>query len=278
MNRLSPTDQETFAGATFDAAQTPRASRATAERPPRPLSVLHTADVHLESDIFAAGAQAAQIRQELREAFAAVIRLANRKLVDLLLIAGDLFDSNRISDEAMLFACGEIAKARMPVVLIPGNHDAHDETSIYPAFERLGLPKNLHLILDPQGQTIEFPQLRTRVWGRAMREHSTEYRPLEGLAAPLSGWWNIALAHGLFTEDEDALRSSRITAAEIAQSGYDYVALGHVHVFRDLSQGATGAAYSGTPAAAHSAADSGSALHVICAPNTGVTIEVVRLP
>jgi DNA repair exonuclease SbcCD nuclease subunit len=278
MNRLSYADQETFAGATLDGQQMPNPGRSSARRPSRPLRILHTADVHLESDIFAAGAQAERTRQDLRQAFAAVIQLANRRQADLLLIAGDLFDSNRVTDEAMAFACNEIANALMPVVLIPGNHDAHDESSVYPSFARLGVPKNLCLILDPQGQTLEFPQLRARVWGRAMREHSTQYRPLEGLAPPVSGWWNIALAHGLFTEDEDGLRSSRITAAEIAGSGYDYVALGHVHVFRDLSQGATVAAYSGTPAAAHSAVDSGSAVHVTCAPETGVTIDVVRLP
>jgi DNA repair exonuclease SbcCD nuclease subunit len=246
-------------------------------RPSRPLRILHTADVHLESDIFAPGTEAQRLRENLRRAFTAVIQLANERQVDLLLIAGDLFDSNRITDSAVAFARDEIARAQMPVVMIPGNHDAHDESSIFPSFARLGLPENLHLILDLEGQTIEFPQLQARVWGRAMREHSTAYRPLDGLTPPVDGWWNIALAHGLFTEDEDGLRSSRISATEIARSGYDYVALGHVHVFRDLSQGATSAAYSGAPAAAHSAADGGSAAHVICTPESGVIIEVVRL-
>jgi exonuclease SbcD len=261
-----------------DGHEVPSSRHSSAHRPSRPLRILHTADVHLESDIFISGARAEQIRQDLRKAFAAVIELANHRQVDLLLIAGDLFDSNRVTDGGMAFARDQIARAQMPVVLIPGNHDAHDENSVYLSFARGGIPENLSLILDPQGQTFEFHRLQARVWGRAMREHSAAYRPLRGLPAPANGWWNIALAHGLFTEDDDGLRSSPISAAEIADSGYDYVALGHVHVFRNLSQGATIAAYSGTPATVHSLTDSGSAVYVMCTPETGVAIEMVRIP
>ena len=64
-------------------------------------------------------------------AFSGVIDIANERERDLLLIVGDLFDSSRVTEEALAFAMGEIARARMPVVMIPGNHDAHDERSIY---------------------------------------------------------------------------------------------------------------------------------------------------
>ena len=37
----------------------------------------------------------------------------------------------------------------MPVVMIPGNHDAHDERSIYAGLAPGTLPENLHLILEP---------------------------------------------------------------------------------------------------------------------------------
>ena len=61
-------------------------------------------------------------------------------------------------------------------------------------------------------------------------------------------------------------RSSPITPAEIEASAYDYIALGHVHVFRDLSQGTTRAFYCGTPAPLYSSDDTGWVAWSIACP------------
>jgi DNA repair exonuclease SbcCD nuclease subunit len=176
----------------------------------------------------------------------------------------------------MAFALGQIARASMPVVMIPGNHDAHDERSLYAALPEGSLPKNLHLILEPDGKSIEFPQLAARVWGRATVEHTPEYRPLSGVPAPHPGVWNIALAHGYFMEDEETFRSSPITPAEIEASAYDYIALGHVHVFSDVSQGSTRAFYCGTPAPLYASDNAGWVAYVRCVPGAPPSVE--RLP
>ncbi len=241
--------------------------------PPRPLRIVHTSDVHLETDSVGEGERGDALRRMVRRAFSAVIAIANGRGADLLLIVGDLFDSARVSDEALRFALGEIGRARMPVVMIPGNHDAHDERSIYAALPASARPGNLHLILEPEGRMLHFPDLAARVWGRALVEHSPDYRPLSGLPAPEPGLWNIALAHGYFMEDGDMPRSSPITPAEIEASAYDYIALGHVHVFRDLSQGATRAVYCGTPAPLYASDHSGWVADVNCVPGDRPTVE-----
>lgn len=239
----------------------------------RPLKVLHTSDVHLESDSVGAGPNGKLMRQRLRGAFSRVISIANEREAGLLLIVGDLFDSSRIADEAIDFAFGEIGRARMEVVMVPGNHDAHDERSIYAALAAARLPGNLHLILEPDGRAIDFPGLAARIWGRALVEHSPDYRPLAGMPAPAPERWNIALAHGLFTDDGSSERSSQITAAEIAASAYHYVALGHVHIFNDVSQAATRAAYCGTPAPLYSNDQAGSAAWVSFIPGAAPHLE-----
>jgi DNA repair exonuclease SbcCD nuclease subunit len=193
----------------------------------------------------------------------------------MVLIVGDLFDSSRVGAEALEFAMGQIARAPMPVVMIPGNHDAHDERSIYAAMPAGTLPRNLHLILDPEGKVIEFPELAARVWGRALVEHSPEYRPLSGMPRPEPDVWNIALAHGFYTEDGETNRSSPITPAEIEASSYDYIALGHVHVFGDVSQGVTRAFYCGTPAPLYASEEAGWVAEVRCVPGEQVSIERV---
>jgi DNA repair protein SbcD/Mre11 len=240
--------------------------------PSRRLKLIHTSDVHLESDTFGSGPRGDVFRDSVRRAFAGVIDVANGNRADLLLIVGDLFDSNRISDQSLDFAMKQIGRAQMPVVMIPGNHDAHDERSIYAALPPASLPQNLHLILEPEGVSIEFPELSTRVWGRALVEHSPEYRPLSGLPEPLPHAWNIGLAHGFFTESETN-RSSPITSAEIEASGYDYIALGHIHIFGDVSQGRTRAFYCGTPAPLYASAEAGWVLAINCVPGQPVRVE-----
>jgi DNA repair protein SbcD/Mre11 len=213
------------------------------------------------------------MRAEVREAFSEVISIANACAADLMLIVGDLFDSARVSEEALSFALEEIQRARMPVVMIPGNHDAHDERSIYAGLPQAALPRNLHLILEPEGRLLHFPDLAARVWGRAMVEHSPSNRPLEGMPPREPGKWNIALAHGYFLEDGDYPRSSPITPQEIEASAYDYIALGHVHVFSDVSRGPTRAFYCGTPAPLYAGNEAGWVAYVTCVPGEAPSVE-----
>ena len=241
--------------------------------PHRALRLIHTSDVHLESDTFGSGERGDAFRDKVRRAFSGVIELANRHETDMLLIVGDLFDSSRVSEEALSFAMQTIGRARMPVVMIPGNHDAHDERSIYAAAPAGMIPPNLHLILEPEGRTIEFPELAARVWGRALVEHSPEYKPLSGVPEPAPDRWNIALAHGFYTEDGETNRSSPITPAEIEATGYHYIALGHIHVFGDVSHGGTRAFYCGTPAPLYASSEAGWVARVTCVPGEDVKID-----
>jgi DNA repair exonuclease SbcCD nuclease subunit len=245
-----------------------------AQLPLRQLRLIHTSDVHLESDTFGSGPRGDLFRDSVRRAFSCVVDVANRTQADLLLIVGDLFDSNRVTVEAVDFALNQISRAQMPVVMIPGNHDAHDERSIYAPLSPSTLPQNLNLILDPEGVSLDFPHLSAHVWGRALVEHSPDYRPLSGMPTPVPDVWNIGLAHGFFTESETN-RSSPITPAEIEASGYDYIALGHIHVFGDVSQGRTRAFYCGTPAPLYASSEAGWVLQINCVP--GEPVRVNRL-
>ena len=244
-----------------------------AKPPHRTLKIVHTSDVHLETDTFGSGERGIQLRDKVRTAFSRVIDIANERDADMLLIVGDLFDSARVTEEGLAFAMGNIARAQMPVVMIPGNHDAHDERSIYAGLAPGVLPENLHLILEPEGRTIDFPDLAARVWGRALVEHTPDYRPMSGVPEPAEGRWNIALAHGFFMEEGEIERSSPITPADIERSRYDYVALGHVHVLSDVSQGATRAFYCGTPAPLYSSENSGWVLWINCIPGQPLLVE-----
>ena len=89
----------------------------------RKVKILHTSDVHLESDTFGRSEEGKAYRRRIQVAFQKVVDKVFEENVDLFLIAGDLFDSNRVPEEGIEFALREIARVPCPVVLIPGNHD-----------------------------------------------------------------------------------------------------------------------------------------------------------
>src|SRR6185436_18312570 len=82
----------------------------------RPLRVLHTADVHLDSDGYGNVAEQAAHHERGRRVWSSIIDRVLRDRIDLLLVAGDLFDHNRVSDDTVAFVRGELGRLRQPVV------------------------------------------------------------------------------------------------------------------------------------------------------------------
>ena len=198
---------------------------------------------------------------------------------DALLLVGDVFDHARVPDRVLEFFVAQVARARRPVILLPGNHDLYHQDSLYrrPPFAQA--PGNLYLFTDTAGQAISLPQLGVDFWGRAMPEHTPEFRPLLGMPDAAPGRWLVALAHGHyhFPEDKD-LRSSPIYPAEVAAAPCHYLALGHWERFVDLSQGGVRACYSGSPLGASVDDDTVTVNVVDLHPVTGVKVRQATLP
>ena len=214
----------------------------------RPLRVLHTADVHLESDGYGDARQQAAHQARGRRVFQRIVDRALHDDVDLVLIAGDLFDHNRVSDEAVDFVRAELARLRQPVVILPGNHDALSTNAVYDRHDLAAGASHIRVIRRVNGEAIELPELDVVVWGRAMEEHEPGFQPLAHIPGRDERRWHLAMAHGFFYEARQRPdRSSPIFADEIRDTGWDYVALGHQHVQTDVSQGGVVACYAGAP-------------------------------
>ncbi|MFC1886745.1 exonuclease SbcCD subunit D [Thermodesulfobacteriota bacterium] len=213
-----------------------------------PLTILHTADLHLNGK----RGEPSEEHDETESGFRAlkgIVATANHLAVDLVLVSGDLFDTCQPEEEVVAFVLEQLSHLRPPVILIPGNHDCLGDTGVYhmPVWNEVG-DDNLKLITAHEGETFEAPGLPLIVWGRAMIEHSPDFKPLEGLPQRNGNTWQIAMAHGFFyANDEYMERSSPISARQIRCSGWDYIALGHNHAGGDVSQGPVKAAYSGSP-------------------------------
>ena len=236
-----------------------------------PLKVVHTSDVHLDGRV--ADERVHGFRNGAERAFAAVVDVTIAEQADLFLIVGDLFDHARVDERDFEFVCEQLARTRAEVVLIPGNHDVHDERSVWHRIALADAGHHVRVMLEHDGETLEFDELNTRVWSRAMAEHAPDNVPLGNVPRRREGAWNIGLAHGQVVPKRAGLGSSQITHSEISESGFDYLALGHIHVWGDVSQGAVTACYPGSPVAAFASVHGGHVAVATLCPDAGVRVH-----
>jgi DNA repair exonuclease SbcCD nuclease subunit len=224
------------------------------------LRLLHTADVHLGARHADLGDGAVAQRERQFAAFRAAIDLAISEKVDLVLIAGDLFDSNvqpQRSVERVAAELGRLKTARIRTVILPGTHDVYDRASIYRAYDLRALSgsganEEWLTVLTPEQPWIRIGACDALVVGVV---HPTKRAPREALAAALAAvpedvtaTWRIGLVHGALaipgrTDGDEVV----VTTDEIAASGLDYLALGHWHSAQRGTASGTTWAYSGAP-------------------------------
>ncbi|PKB82946.1 MAG: hypothetical protein BZY88_03400 [SAR202 cluster bacterium Io17-Chloro-G9] len=201
--------------------------------------LIHTSDTHL-------GDLAGHPRSA--KALEAVVGAVAKQGGDVLLMVGDVFDNDRISDEVLEFFLGQIRLLEVPVVVLPGNHDPWDANSLYNRAPFRRKPANLHIISQNGGEAITLADLTLDLWGRAMAAHTPQFRPLEGMPPKNAERWLVAMAHAHFHVEGDIdVRSSPIYPEDVAGATCDYLALGHWDRHFDASQGNVVAAYSGSP-------------------------------
>ncbi len=212
----------------------------------QPLKIAHASDVHLDTDYFG-GEENRASRDHCREIFQRLLEEISAERPHLFLLPGDLFDSNRATDDTIRWSMEKLGALPFPVAMIPGNHDCLEEGSIFKRYDFSGIP-NLEMLLAGEGETVELPALGAAIWGKGMVEHSTEFQPLDGLPPAGEGRWNLAMGHGIYVGREGmGYRSSPVEARQISRSGYDYIALGHHHALLDVSANGTPAYYCGSP-------------------------------
>lgn len=179
-----------------------------------------------------------------------VVDLAIGADADLIIIAGDVFDRNRVRNDLVEFMVDQLNRFEGFTALLAGNHDCLSDDSVYfrPAWERA---ERVCIFTGEDGEGFHFPEFDTTVWGRPLMTYGDGPPPLVGMPGrDERSRWNLAVAHGYLREESDAARawaSFQITPEHVAESGMDYIALGDSHAFRHLSYGATTVCYSGSP-------------------------------
>jgi len=210
--------------------------------------IIHSSDIHVD-DGYTARAHGGDGTRGLR----CVLATARHAGADLALLAGDVFEHNRLPQDLLDRTAALLGEAAIPIVILPGNHDPLTPGS---AYERGGIdgPNNVHVIGITDEQSISFPHFDLEVWGHAHRDYG-DMAPLASIRARTTRW-QIAMAHGHYEAADEVGAAHRpswlIHDHQIDATGADYVALGHWNRPIRVGNGDVPAFYSGSPDLANS--------------------------
>ncbi|MGM9604967.1 MAG: exonuclease SbcCD subunit D [Faecousia sp.] len=204
------------------------------------LKILHSADWHLDSPFSSLPPETGEkLRLAQRKLPGLIGDLCRQEQCGLVLLAGDLFDSNP-SPETVESVKRALERCAVPVCIAPGNHDYWGDGS---PWEEGSWPQNVHIFTGGLDY-VDFPALDCRVYGAGYR--SMDCPPLlERFRAEGEARWCVGVLHG------DAINLASpycpVTAAQVRESGLDYLALGHIHTTGSFRAGETLCAWPGCP-------------------------------
>lgn len=209
------------------------------------IKLVHISDLHLDSPFaHLLMSERAIRRNEQREALLSVCNICKNENVNLLLISGDLFDREFVSEDTPAFlasAFSQIPETR--VFISPGNHDCLSSRSPY---NSVAFPDNVHLFTQESMSYVDIPELNCTVYGFAFCGSTLSTNPLDSFHVRDESRINILCAHGEL--DVQGSEYYCIDSDDLAGSKLDYAALGHIHKFSNFSRfGFTCCAYSGCP-------------------------------
>lgn len=189
------------------------------------VKILHCADIHIGAVESFLGPLAESRRYETLLTFEKIIDTAVQNSVNIVLIAGDLFDSNDIPLSFVDKVFEKIASApEIKVVYCAGNHDPLNSTS---PFRVRQIPENL-FVLNCFDSCFTFEDIKVRVYGRSFEDVYLKGEEQFTLKVPNDDYINILLQHGELRNDLGSDYNS-ITPKFLKTCQMDYVALGHVH-------------------------------------------------
>jgi DNA repair exonuclease SbcCD nuclease subunit len=222
------------------------------------LRILHTADVHLGARYTDLGEVASAQRERQFAAFKTTIDLALAERVDVVLIAGDLFDSNTQPTRWVERVAAELARlvrSRIRTVIIPGTHDVYDDASVYRAHDLKTLAgskpnDDFITLLTPENPEAVLQSCDLIVYANVFNTKRAPVSPLKNMrvANDNRATWKVGMVHGAIaisgkTDGDEVV----VTRDEIAATGLDYLALGHWHSTQQGKAGQVAYAYAGAP-------------------------------
>jgi DNA repair protein SbcD/Mre11 len=196
------------------------------------MKFLHAADIHLDSPLRGLeryeGAPVEKIRLASRFALENLVALAIERQVDFVLLAGDTFDGDGKDWNTALFfvkQMGRLAEAKIPILMISGNHDAVSKMT-----RSVVLPRNVTLLGTRRCETVRLDDLQVAIHGQSFQNAAVPENMVPGYPSAVKGWFNIGLLHtSLDCAGGEHACYAPCRIADLEGKEFHYWALGHIH-------------------------------------------------
>ncbi|MCF8109987.1 MAG: DNA repair exonuclease [Desulfobacteraceae bacterium] len=199
---------------------------------------IHAADIHLDSPMHKLeaydGAPVEQFRLSTRRALDNLLELAVSQKVSFVLISGDLYDGDWKDYNTGLYLVSRmnrLKEAGIPVFMVSGNHDAASAIT-----KTLRMPENVTVFSSARPETCTLDDPMVAIHGRSFGSPAEKNDLSKDYPAPLPGRLNIGMLHTCATGRPGHEPYAPCNPEGLAQKGYQYWALGHVHQHEVLSK------------------------------------------
>jgi hypothetical protein len=156
-----------------------------------------------------------------------IVDLAIAENAKLLVIAGDLYDGPWRDMRTGLWVVSQFARATragIRVAIVYGNHDAESRLT-----KGLPMPDGVQIFGTRRCETWVLDDLGVAIHGRSFRDAAVTENLAATYCPPTKGVFNLAVLHTALEGGHAHAPYAPCTVGELASSGHDYWALGHVH-------------------------------------------------
>lgn len=226
------------------------------------MRILVSADIHLGSPIRSAAMRnpdlGDHLKQASRDTFIRIVDLAISENVEVLVLAGDIFDNDQPDLKSRAFLISQLARAAdagVPTVLIRGNHDALLD---HRAHGDLG--PNIHLL--HKGEPgVEIGG----VWfhGLSFDAAHVSNSFLPDYPSPVTGRKNVGLMHTSLDGSPGHDPYAPCSEQDLLAHGYDLWCLGHIHAPFERTSGSVLAVMPGIPQPRHFGERTGGTVAIV---------------
>ena len=216
------------------------------------MRLVHLSDTHLgraEYNSYDPSLKINQREADIYGAFNEAVDYILDARPDLVIHAGDLFDSIRPSNRALSEAFRQLkrlSEARIPTVIVAGNHSTPRDRSAGSVFDILGYIEHVHSVHGGTYEKVDLGDVAVHAIPHTYSD--VDLRDSMAKAVPDGSFkYNVMTTHAAIKGAEEASWGEfkeQSIPADLLDSKFDYIALGHYHKHIKVRDNAY---YSGSP-------------------------------
>ena len=211
------------------------------------MKILHVSDTHLGYSAYRKSTEDGinQREKDVYNSFEQFVDYAVKTKPDLIIHAGDLFDSVRPNNRSITFSIRQLlrlSKEKIPVIIIAGNHEhpkLRETGHIFSIFDHL---ENVYPIYNAKYETLDFKIKNKKIMIHAIPQCNSKKEfdeELKKLKPNKDFDYNIFVTHGAITGIKEFSMNEfneLIITKNVLKKDFDYIALGHYHKYTELAK------------------------------------------